>query len=101
MPKKETIQLRGAQLTGRYDDPLPDVQQPQWRDVPGATVVPRGSSDFEQRGPIILSGFMIVVPSSVQVVDTDGVRVRGEEHELDGAVGDYGKKKIFYTIRVN
>jgi len=101
MPTKESIELRGRQLTGRFDDPLPDAEQPQWREVPGATVVPRGSSDFEQRGPIILSGFMIVVPSSVAVLDTDGIKVRGEEHEIDGAIGDYGKKKIFYTIRVN
>lgn len=101
MPRKETIELRAELIMGRFNDPLPDVDQPPWREVPGATVVPRGSSDFEQRGPIIIKGFMIVVPSSVQVEDTDTVRVRGEEHEIDGAVGDYGRKKIFYTIRVN
>lgn len=109
MPKKETIRLRRAQLTGRSNDPLPDAEQPQWHSIPGATVVPRGSSDFEQRGPIILSGFMIKLPGTVydsegvlfRPSDTDDIEVRGEVQEIDGAIGDYGKALLFYTIRVN
>jgi len=109
MPRKESIELRAALLTGRFNDPLPDAEQPQWREIPGAVVVPRGSGDFQQRGPIIIKGFMIKLPAGVRDVngepveirDTDGVRVRGEIHEIDGAVGDYGKALIFYTIGVN
>lgn len=101
MPRKETIELRGKPLRDRFNDPLPDAQQPTWREIRGAVVVPRGSGDFEQRGPVIIKGFMIRLPSSVAVEDTDTVRVRGDEYEIDGAVGDYGKVKIFYTIGVN
>jgi hypothetical protein len=101
MPRKETIYLRGELITGRFGDPVPETDQPAWREVPGAVVVPRSSGDFEQRGSIIIKGFMVKLPSSVQVEDTDTVKIRGDEYEIDGAVGDYGKAKIFYTIGVN
>lgn len=101
MPKKESIWVRPPTATDRFNDPLPEVEQPAWREIPGATVVPRGSGDFQQRGPIIISGFMVKLPGTAEVGDTDHVKVRDIEHEIDGVVGDYGKAKIFYTIRVN
>lgn len=101
MPKRETIQLRAALKVGRFNDPLPDDQQPQWRDVDGAIVVPRSAGDFEQRGPIIISGWMVKLPGGTPIEDTDDVRIRGEQYEIDGSIGDYGKALIFYTIGVN
>jgi len=101
VPRKETIQLRGQLAEGRHGDPLVGVPQPQWRTVNGAVVVPRGGGDFEQRGSIVVKGFMIKLPPSVAIEDTDAVMVRGEEHQIDGPVNDYGKALIFYTIRVN
>lgn len=100
MPQKESIWVRPPRATDDFNDPLPGPEI-EWREIPGATVVPRGSGDFEQRGPIIISGFMVKLNGSAEVADTDEVKVRGIEHQIDGVVGDYGKAKIFYTIRVN
>lgn len=101
MPKKETIQARAALKVGRFNDPLPADQQPPWREINGAVVVPRSAGDFEQRGPIIISGWMVRIPGSTEIEDTDDVMIRGEQYQIDGSVGDYGKVKIFYTIGVN
>lgn len=109
MPRKETIQLRHEQIKGRFDDPLPGADQPQWKTIPGAVVVPRGGSDFDQRGTIILSGFLIKLPAKVYdadgvefvMADTDEVMVRDELHQIEGPVRDYGKVKLFHTMRAN
>ena len=100
MAQKETIRIRSARPTDRFNDPIGPV--PAWRDVPGATVVPRESQDYEQRGPIIIVGFMIRVGPTVVVVDTDEVEVRGEVYQIEGAVADYLRKgKIFYVTRAS
>ena len=72
-------------------------------------MVPRESQDYEQRGSIIIKGFMVALPGTVrdnlgqvvEIEDTDEVEVRGEVHQIDGAVGDYVKRIIFYTMRAN
>ena len=99
MPKKETIKLRSPREEDQFGDPIGPV--PGWRNVPGATVVPRESNEDERRGTIIISGFMISFPSSVEITDYDEVEVRGEVYQIEGAVGDYGRKKIFYVMRAN
>lgn len=99
MPKKETIQVRPPRA--RDDDGDPWGPEPAWVDIPGATVVPRESQDYEQRGPIIISGFMVAVGPAAVVGDNYEVKVRGEVYQIEGAVGDYGKRKIFYVSRPN
>ena len=99
MPKKETIQVRSQRELDRFNDPIGPV--PDWRDVTGAVIVPRNSQQDERRGEIIISGFMVVVPSSVELEDTDEFRIRGEVYQVDGAIGDYGRRKILYVERAN
>lgn len=99
MPRRETIEVRSQRELDRFNDPI--GPEPAWRAIPGATVVPRSSQDYEQRGAIVISGFMVVVPSAERVEDTDEIRIRGEVYQVDGAIGDYGRRKIFYTMRPN
>lgn len=107
MAKKETILLRAARPKDRFNDPVGPV--PVWREVPGATVVPRNSHEDEARGPIVISGFMVVLPSKVRdkkaalvPLDSDWeVQVRGEVHQIEGEIGDYGRKIIFYVMRAH
>lgn len=99
MPKKETIRIRPGRPTDRFNDPIGPV--PEWVDIPGATVVPRTSTEDEQRGPVIISGFMVVVGPAVAVRHTDELEIRGKIHQIDGEIGDYGRRKIFYTKRVS
>lgn len=98
MAKKEKIRLKAAQAEDRFGDP--EGPPTEWRDVTAMAVVPRNSSEHEQRGSIIISGFMIVVKSSVAVDALDSVEVRGQVHQIEGEIGDYGRRKIFYTKKV-
>jgi hypothetical protein len=101
VPKKESIWVRGALEVDQFNDPLPDVDQPDWREIPGCVCVPRSAGDFEQRGPIIISGWLVKAPGQAVIQDTDAVKIRGKEYEIEGSVGDYTKAKIFYTMAVN
>lgn len=95
----ENIRLRAARPEDDFGDPTGPV--PEWRVVRAIAVVPRSSQDYEQRGEIIISGFMIVVASRVEVDAHDEVEVRDKVYQIDGEVGDYGRKKLFYTTRAN
>jgi hypothetical protein len=95
----ENIKLRAARPEDEFGDPTGPV--PEWRTVRARNVVPRSSDDYEQRGTIIISGFMIVVSSSVEVDAQDEVEVRGKIYQIDGEIGDYGRKKLFYVTRAN
>jgi hypothetical protein len=95
----ENIKLRTARPEDEFGDPIGAVGE--WRTVRARNVVPRSSDDYEQRGTIIISGFMIVVSSSVEVDAQDEVEVRGKVYQIDGEIGDYGRKKVFYTTRAN
>lgn len=99
MAKKEAIRLRAPRPKDKFGDPTGPV--PDWRDETALAVVPRSSEDYEQRGPIIISGYMVAISSIVPVSDRDEVEIRGEVFQIEGAVGDYGRKKIFYTERAN
>lgn len=102
MPKKETIRVRPPREEDRGGDPIGPV--PAWREIPGAIVVPRSSDEYEQRGAIIVSGFMVVLgpttPDSL-VTKLDEIEVRGEVYQIDGEIADYIKKRIFYVTRPN
>lgn len=97
MARKETIEIRAPRELDRFNDPI--GPESDWVAVPGATVVPRNSSEQDQRGTVIIAGFMVVVPSVIAVSERHEIRLRGEVHQIDGDVGDYGRRKIFYTIR--
>lgn len=99
MPAKESIQVRSQRELDQFNDPI--GPEPEWRTIPGATVAPRGSQDYEQRGAIVISGFMVAVPSSVELENTDEFRIRGQVYQVEGEIGDYGRRKIFYTMRAN
>ncbi len=103
MPRKEPVQLRSKQQRDKFNDPT--GPEPEWREIPGgAVVVPRNSQDYEQRGPIVVSGFMVVVSTrQVAIDDTDEVRIRGRIYQIEGEIADYGagKPRLFYTMRAN
>jgi hypothetical protein len=97
MAQKEPIKRRPARPT-RMGDPVGPV--PAWIEIRGCLVVPRESQDFEQRGRVVLSGFMIKAPRTATVLATDEIMVRGEIYQVDGAVGDFRRKgKLFYVKR--
>jgi hypothetical protein len=102
VPRKESIWVRSARAEDEFGDPIGPAMS--WREIPGATVVPRESQDYEQRGSIIIRGFMVALgptTSDTLVVDTDEVQIRGDVYQIEGAIGDYIKKRIFYTMRAN
>ncbi len=98
--------MRPPRPLDRFNDPTGPV--PPWREVPGATVVPRNSEEDERRGPIVIAGMMVAL--NAQIRDLAGVivplkhdwevQIRGDVHQIEGDVGDYGRKIIFYTLRV-
>jgi hypothetical protein len=102
MARKETIRVRSAREEDRGGDPVGPM--PAWRDIKGATVVPRSSDEYEQRGTIIISGFMIALGPTTPdtlVVESDEIEVRGDVYQVDGEIADYIKKRIFYVTRPN
>ena len=97
--------MRPAAKRDRFNDPVAGTAL--WSEVPGAVCVPRNSSEDEARGPIVIAGFMVALNSPVR--DKFGVvvplahdwevQIRGEVHQIEGDVGDYGRKIIFYSLR--
>lgn len=51
--------MRPPRPLDRFNDPTGPV--PPWREVPGATVVPRNSEEDERRGPIVIAGMMVAL----------------------------------------
>lgn len=108
MAIRETIRVRPAPAKDKFGDPISSTPPP-WRDIPGATVVPRSSQDYEQRGQIVVSGFMVALPGTVKdsvgddvvLERTDEFEIRGLIYQVDGEIGNYGRKIIFYTMRAN
>lgn len=106
MARKETIFVRPQRALDRFNDPTGPV--PDWREIPGATCVPRNSNEDDKRGPIVVAGFMValnspmrdIVGEEVPIEFNWEVQIRGEVHQIEGDVGDYGRKLIFYTMRV-
>lgn len=97
MAQKETIKRRPKRAT-RMGDPIGPV--PPWVEIRGCLVVPRESQDFEQRGRVVLAGFMIKAPASATILETDELEVRGQIYQVDGAVGDFRRKgKLLYCKR--
>lgn len=99
MARKERIRLRAPAEKDWHNEPIEPI--PEWREVTANAVVPRSSSEDQQRGQIIISGFMVAVPSSVVVNDNDEVEIRGKVYGIVGVVGDYGRVKLFYTQGVS
>jgi hypothetical protein len=100
MAQKETVETRPPQDVDEFSDPTGAT--PDWVPIRGVTVVPRESQDYEQRGPIIVSGFMLRLPSTVAVGDHHEYEIRGKIYQTDGAVGDFGRKGlIVYVMRAN
>lgn len=100
MAQKETVRIRPPQPTDKFGDPT--GPEPVWVDVPRCTVVPRESQDYEQRGPIVIHGYLVRMPASTVITDRHEVEVRGEVQQIDGAVADFRRKgKIVYTMRAN
>lgn len=107
MARKESIEVRPGRPRDRFNDPTGPV--PDWRTINGATVVPRSSNEDDSRGPIVISGFMVVVPSLTR--DSEGelipltsdweFRIRGEVYQVEGEIADYGRKKITNTMRAS
>lgn len=105
MARKETIFMRPLRPLDRFNDPL--GPEPVWREVPGATCVPRNSNEDDRRGPIVIAGFMVAMNAPVRdkagvvvpLEHTWEIKIRGEVHQIDGDVGDYGRKIILYTMR--
>lgn len=105
MARKETIRVRPGRELDRFNDPV--GPEPEWRTVPGAVCVPRNSQEEERRGTIIIAGFMVVLPSvikdssglDVPLADDWEVEIRGKVYQIEGALGDYGRRLIFYTMR--
>lgn len=106
MAKKETILVRPPRALDRFNDPVGEPAL--WSEVPGATCVPRNSQEDEKRGPIVIAGFMVALNSPMRdvfgiVVPIEHdweVQIRGDVHQIEGDVGDYGRKILFYTLRV-
>lgn len=107
MAKKETILVRPGRSLDRFNDPVGPA--PEWRTIPGATCVPRNSHEDDQRGPIVISGFMVALPSRitdtaglpVDLTETWEISIRGEVYQIEGGIGDYGRRIIFYTMRAS
>lgn len=100
MAAKENVRLRPPQDEDKFGDPVGPA--PDWSDPVRATVVPRESQDYEQRGPVIIHGFLVRLPSSTVITDHYELEIRGDVYQIDGAVADFGRKgKIVYTMRAN
>lgn len=100
MAKKETVRARAPREKDQFGDPTGPI--PSWVDIPGTVVVPRESQDYQQRGPVIISGFMLRLPPPALVSDNHEFEVRGKIYQVDGAVADFGNKgKIVYVGRAN
>ena len=96
MAKKETIRRRPQRPT-RLGDPVGSV--PPWVLIPNCVVIPRESQDFEQRGRVIVHGFLIRTKAGVTILDTDEIEVRGKIYQVDGAVANFGRKGLLLYVR--
>lgn len=87
----EDVLVRRAPTQDRLGDPVPG-------EVVGilenCIVWPRSTSENADRGRVTIEGQNVWVPAPVSIVPkaSDVVEIRGEMHNIDGAVGDWRKK---------
>lgn len=85
----ETItRLRATTSTDRYNNAAPDWSDPAELDITGCAIAPRDAEEDRENGrEAVIIGFNIYAPSGTSVLATDRLRVRGEEHIVDGEPG--------------
>lgn len=103
-PFGETVvRLRRGPSPGRDSrgQPIPGslVETP----VPGCVVTPRAETpsvggDQQQARDTVIVGFTVYDPSRTDWKTTDRVRIRGEECEITGEPGDWGRSPFSGTL---
>lgn len=87
----EEVVVRRAPTKDRLGDVVPgEVVGTLTRCI----VWPRSSSEDSNRGIVTIEGLTVFVPAPVATMPlgSDVVEVRGQTHQIEGAVGDWRKK---------
>lgn len=85
----ETItRLRGTATEDRYGDEVFDWSDPAELDIDGCAIAPRESAEDGADGrQAVIVGLTIYAPAGADVLPSDRLRVRGDDHEVDGEPG--------------
>lgn len=85
----ETVtRLRATTSTDRYNNAEPDWSAPAELDIDGCAVAPRDAEEDRGDGrEAVIIGFNVYAPAGTSVLATDRLRVRGEEHIVEGDPG--------------
>lgn len=85
----ETVtRLRATTAEDRYGDDAADWSNPDELDIDGCAVAPRDAEEDRPGGrQVVIAGFNVYAPADTEVLPTDRLRVRGDDHEVDGEPG--------------
>jgi hypothetical protein len=85
----ETVtRLRGDTAADRYGGQVADWSDPAELDIDGCAVAPRDAEEDRDNGrQAIIHGYNVYAPAGADILPTDRIRVRGEQHEVDGEPG--------------
>ena len=88
----ETILLKRNADVDWQGDPIGSPPAPV--EIVGCQLWPRESSEDDDRGRVILSGWNVYIPpgSGVTVLATDVLNIRGVDHQVVGVPGHYDYK---------
>lgn len=85
----ETItRLRPGSATNRVGATIDDWSDPAEFDIDGCAVAPRDAEEDRTGGrQMVIAGFNVYAPAGTEILPTDRLRIRGDDHEVDGEPG--------------
>jgi hypothetical protein len=85
----ETVtRLRPGSTADRYGGTTPDWSDPDTEDIDGCAVAPRDAEEDHTNGrQTVIHGFNVYTPPGADILPTDRLTIRGEQHEVDGEPG--------------
>lgn len=85
----ETVtRLRATTATNRYNDAEADWDDPAELDIDDCAVAPRDAEEDRANGrQAVIHGFNVYAPAGTEVLPSDRLRIRGDDHEVDGEPG--------------
>lgn len=84
------VRLRPTAGTDRYGNPEPDWGDADAADIDGCVLAPRlDPEDRDQGRQGVVIGWTVYAPHGGDILATDRLRIRGDDHEVDGEPGDW------------
>lgn len=85
----ETVtRLRATTTADRYNNAQADWTAPAELAITGCAVAPRDQQEDHDEGrQAVIDGFTVYAPSGTEILPSDRLRIRGDDHEVIGEPG--------------